>query len=116
MMRKDVWQQKLLSAIKEIADKRYQDNVWLEKNPMKCSSYTEAICRLFDDFDLDGYLKKYCQQKNFNDEPCHLLQDLRDILTKFDATLVNPVSDIDILKHPKWKLVIAKAQHVLDAF
>jgi len=56
MMNNELWIMKLRETLSELADLEYQRRVWLGQSPNEVSSFEEAVCQLYDDYDLKGFL------------------------------------------------------------
>jgi hypothetical protein len=50
------WSQAIACALAEFADAEYQERVWLHGKGPEVSSYEEAVNRLYDDYDVEGFL------------------------------------------------------------
>ncbi len=57
MLFKD-WTKNIDEIISEIADEAYQKEVRLNKSDSRTSSFTEAICALYDDFCFDDFMEE----------------------------------------------------------
>jgi hypothetical protein len=49
---------KVVACLRELADRSFQERVWLASSGPEISSITEATCGLFDDSGLDIALEK----------------------------------------------------------
>ena len=56
---KRIYTQNVIDCLQNLADRNYQETVWLNKNNVKnlIGSFTEACCMLFDDCVIIDYLK-----------------------------------------------------------
>ena len=56
-----------LRNISHIADKKYQERVWVRAEGPECDDYTESICHFFDDG--DPIIENY-QDYDINENHC----------------------------------------------
>jgi hypothetical protein len=116
MMSLKNWLQNLLSVIEEIADEDYQKLVWMGKDPTRVSSFEEVVCRFFDDYDIDGFLEKYCHEDSLPRDQCLHLTELRNMLEKA-ADVVDTFNPPEkTLNHEVWIAIRSKAKQTLEAF
>lgn len=47
----------LLTSLRELADREFQEAVWLGRDPGSVSSFTEVVCGAFDDTGLSDALE-----------------------------------------------------------
>ncbi|MEA5470555.1 hypothetical protein [Spirulina sp. 06S082] len=46
------------TILKEFADAEFQERVWVRGEGEEVSNWTEAMCKLFDDYQFDDFLDK----------------------------------------------------------
>lgn len=116
MMGKEEWIQGLLSVAAEFADKNFQERVWLRGEGPEISSWEEAMCRFFDDYDVDSLLEKYAKELNLTTTQHSQLSALRDELNKFGKRVGDSPTAEDVLNDPNWTKIRSLASAVHDAF
>jgi hypothetical protein len=58
MMSPQQWAERIAAALNELQDRDYQERVWLRGLGPEVSSLDEVVNRLFDDYDLAGFLEQ----------------------------------------------------------
>jgi hypothetical protein len=74
---------KVIECLRELANYDYQRKVWLASSGPEVSSFTEAVCGLFDDSGLGKALDK--PHNVFTNEIDALLRELRMAIRKIDG-------------------------------
>lgn len=95
--------------ILEISKREFQEELWLGKNPKKCSSFTEVMCRLFDDNSFEDFLNSSVYEIGFSPEIISELKILHAKLENYSELS----SDAEIINDSKWEEVRKKAQNVI---
>lgn len=106
---KRVYKDNIVDVLKELADKNYQIDVWLNRNNPNnwVGSFTEAACMLFDDCVVGDYLK---EGEIILDEK--VTQALWELSAAVDA--VNEYRpEEEIINDPLMEVVRQKAAHAL---
>lgn len=85
--------------IVEISCKSLQTEIWLGKNPNRCSSFTEVMCRLFDDNNFIDFLNHSVYELDFSVEIIYLLKALFDKLENYSEL----ATDEEIINDPNWE-------------
>jgi hypothetical protein len=101
--------QNIYNDIMELADKKNQEKLWLSRSQSNISSYSELMCRLFDDNDFDDFLKTYALKIGLSTKLLKELFDLQSKLNNYSGE--NNLSKI--LNDPKWNEIIQQAQLVV---
>ena len=114
MMDNQIWINNILSAIKELSDVQYQTKVWLEGKGTEVSSFDEAICRLFDDYELDSFIEKFSSMEQVSLKKIVLLKKYREQLTNYLSTLKDEVSIEQLITDPAWKKLCQLAKETYD--
>lgn len=97
--------------IVELSDLSLQKKLWLNENNDTglISSYTEVMCRLFDDNDFDDFVRRTARKIGL---PVALIFELNIL-----STLLNDYnekkSDAKIIMDPKWNQIVEQAQKVI---
>jgi len=99
----------IYNDILEISDVKFQEKAWLQNNRDVCSSYTEVMCRLFDDNDFDLFLESGARKKGFDNILILELIKLRELLNSY----VEKSNDSEIIIDPKWLAIVSQAKCVL---
>lgn len=116
MMDKDTWLRNILSMVQELSDKHYQEEVWLKGIGNEISSFTEAICGLFDDYDLDGFLDKYSSDEYLSESKIKMLILFRDKLNQYLLSKDQNLSTENLLADPRWHEIQYLASQTMDIF
>lgn len=105
-------EKEIYDAIYEISDLNLQKKLWLNQNNDTglISSYTEAMCSLFDDFHFDEFVDDASSVKKFDFSTIYELNKLRDLLKKYDEKK----SQEEIINDPEWRKVVDQAKVVID--
>jgi len=102
----------LLENLRELASEELQEELWLYGNENQMSSFTEAICGVFDDARLTRALETGYLKNNFSSDLCQKAK-------KLDQT-INLVSEdlppAEIIKHPNMSAVRVLSGDLLDLF
>lgn len=67
MMTPKKWLEALTKVIEKIADKNYQEQVWLGKRLDRVSSWDEVIIQFFDDLEGDEFINGPWKQAGLTD-------------------------------------------------
>jgi hypothetical protein len=113
MMDHETWRRNLVSVIRDLADARYQQRVWVRGAGPEVDSMAETICRFFDDYDVDGFLAASNRGSFLSADQRESLAALRDALDAF-LKLRNG-DDPGAIRHPKWREIRALAANALCA-
>ena len=113
----DNWKKGIISTIFIFADLDGQRKLWVEGSSEGFSSWEEAYCQLFDDYDFDGFIKMYCCEEStkLSANICKLLKQFRDEVTKYGNKFSNIAVDPEfILSDPDWQRICNMAKALLD--
>jgi hypothetical protein len=88
---------KIVDCLRELSDINYQKRVWLASTGPEISSYTEAVCQLFDDSGLGVELEKH--DVIFSEDIDNKLRVLHTKLAEIDDSK----APFDIINEPKMK-------------
>ena len=101
-----------LETIASIADRAYQERVWVRGEGPECDDYTESICHFFDDGDpVIANHRDY----GINDHQLRLLTKLRESVQYFNSTIRFDLGP-DFLNSSEWIRITLMARDVLRAF
>ncbi len=96
----------------EISDLSLQEKLWLNRNNStgRISSYTELVCRLFDDNNIDNFIKISASENGFSAKIVSELNLLRNKLNEYEGR----GTDEEIINDPKWKEISEQASKVIE--
>ena len=87
----------LLENLEELASKDLQEQLWLHRNKNRMSTFTEAICGIFDDARLTRALETGYIENNFSSELFLTAKKLDQLIGLIPENLPPE----KIIKHPK---------------
>jgi hypothetical protein len=99
--------QKFLDGLKELGDESYQKRVWCGGGGAEMSSFTEAVCTLFDDSGLAIALEKQ-HRILFSLKLDEDIRKLRSVIKSIDGFK----SQEEIVEDPKMKTVRILAKQI----
>lgn len=102
----------LLEGLAELASEDLQRRLWLHGNENQMSSFTEAICGVFDDAGLTKAMESRYLDKNFSRELCQKVERLDQLIN----LIPEDCAPKDIIEHPKMAAVRALSNDLLDLF
>ena len=106
------WLNGIQNAIQEIANSEFQERVWVRGEGPEVSSFTEAICRLFDDYNFDDFLDEHWHIFGLSSQLYRMLRKLRNLLNEYEEK----ETDAEIVKDEKWDEIREYAKDVLQEF
>src|SRR3990167_11005230 len=86
----------VLKKIANIADKGYQERVWIRGEGPECDDFTETVCCFFSD--ADPIIEKY-KEFRITDVQCHFLKEFRDA---FDIFCTRYHEIFEFIDSPEW--------------
>lgn len=121
MMNRDEWLQAILTVVQVIANRKFQERVWLHGDCRDTSviSWEEAVSRFFDDSDVDNFILMHLAHSNFSEQQKFALRSFRDSFQAYinKAPRVNGfIQPKVLLLDPEWGSIIRMAQETLQAF
>jgi len=99
----------LLDGLKELASRDLQIQLWLESKDSQMSSFTEAICQVFDDSGLTRAVDANHLKKYFSKEICSSINDLDRRISRIPE-FADPYEIID---HPEMNQIRLVADQLL---
>lgn len=105
----------LITAVHEFADVSYQQRVWIDGSGPEVSSYSEALCDLFDGYRIEEFANGKARNLGFSEDAATGLSDLVHVVDSFDEELPRGLSDAEIVRREGWSAVVAAAGRVLDS-
>jgi hypothetical protein len=109
-----MWRGKVLAAVRDLADAKYKERVWVRGEGPEVESPTEALCRLLDDYDFRGFLDRAAREGWLAERQLAALGALAAALED-DGRRAPDRSGHD-LSSPYWQRVRTLASKTLDAF
>lgn len=76
----------VLEALRELSDANYQAILWTGKSEGEQSSFTEAVCVLFDDAGLAREIDSGSLEKTYSNALCECVRQLRTLVALIDDT------------------------------
>ena len=100
--------------ILEISDLELQKKLWLNQNNDTglISSYTELMCRLFDDNDIESFINKEGIEQGL---PEKIIIEIR-LLIRLLNSYKEKQSDQEIIEDTEWHNIIEQAKMVLNVW
>jgi hypothetical protein len=116
-MNPEVWRAELFDEIRTIADPVELRSLWLGHNPDRISSFREEVAHVFDDLDIDGFLRLDSRETGMSSDMREILVSFRDAFSALIRELsVNgfPADDRVILDDPRFMNVSRLARRFVD--
>lgn len=105
-----LWKKNIKEAVKDIADKNFQEEVWLHETNI-VSSPVEVYCTLFDDFSFPDFLE--AKEAHLTKEQKVAGRKLIDALDRYSPPGKELPSPKQMVRDPEWHKVRAVAQDFL---
>lgn len=102
----------LLENLKELASEELQRKLWVHGSESQMSSFTEAICGIFDDANLTRALDTGYLKNNFSIEICQKVERLDKLISQIPEGFPPE----KIIKHPKMNIIRALSDELLTLF
>lgn len=115
MIEFNLWKSSIKDCLSEMSDLKYQHIVWLGHDPLIVSSFTELMCRLYDDFTFKDFIK-IIPLKSFNPDLVKRLNDLDSKIESFNKSPASEKDDITIINDPAWIDIANDAKDILLKF
>jgi len=95
----------------ELSSIDQQKRLWLNKDKNHVSSYTELVCRLFDDDCFDDFIEVLEGVKGLNMQDISEVFVLHEKLNSYDES---GMSDEDILSDPEWLEIVETTMGIIE--
>lgn len=102
----------LLDSLNELASEELQWKLWVHGNDNLMSSFTEAVCGVFDDSGLDRAKKTGYLANNFPVEICVLVDRLYKLIRKVPDNL----KPEETINHPEMQSIRLVSYELLNFF
>lgn len=112
-MKTKKWKKGVLEIVSQVADKAYQEKVWLGKTEL-VSSPTELFCELFDDFMFEDFLAS--AEMGLTERQRSLGQQLLALMNEYAKESAEELDPVQVLADEKWSKVRQAARLFLGAF
>ena len=104
----------LLRIIYHIANKTYQQRIWVEGLGLECDDFSETVNNFFSLFDAD-LLEKYSDFE-LTQTQSNILKKFRTEFEAFCETSTSNLLEKDLIETPEWEKIMIRAKEVLEAF
>lgn len=101
-----------MEGLEELSDREEQIKLWWHGNEKNMSSFSEAICAVFDDAGISRAMENGYLCSNFSQQLCQKISAL-DHAVNLIPENENPQ---DIINHPRMDNVRLLASELLDLF
>ncbi|MBU6383653.1 MAG: hypothetical protein KGQ49_02665 [Verrucomicrobia bacterium] len=123
MIAKNMWIDRILSCIKEVASREYQERAWIKHEMHTPCSLEELICSFFDDCFIREFINEKMDEFKLSTTQKLYLSDFVSAFDQYtdrsDIYCSRSPLKIDALKvlsDPEWRKIQKMAQKVLGAF
>ncbi len=116
MMTREQHLKAVLGVVSEFANRAFQERVWLTGAGPEVSSFEEAICRFFDDYDAVGLISSLETTHELRTDQVEALKKFSDELNSFAANVPDGSGADKILRDPQWESLRQLAENVLSRF
>lgn len=116
MVDHETWLENVLSVVCDLADVDYQERVWVRRQGPETDSSTEAICRLFDDYDLEGFLAECARKRRLSEDQLEALSTFAAAAERFVRHDDGRIDDAARIANPEWQELRALARRTLEPF
>ena len=108
------WRKELFDEIRTISNRNELEQLWMGTDLKFCSSYSEEVEHIFDDFNIRGFLSLKSEQSGLTPTQRLMLQKFCDEFTNY-VQYTNrehkgmPDPEV-VLSDPRWSRIISLAQ------
>ena len=115
MMTPQQWLEALAKLIERIANKNYQEQVWLGKRLDRVSSWDEVIIQFFDDLDGDGFINGPWREAGLAEDQYNKLVKFRNALDENSQLWGDYPNPKMVLASSEWENVRKSARDFLKS-
>ncbi|MBN1911777.1 MAG: hypothetical protein JW818_18700 [Pirellulales bacterium] len=112
MNSEEVYKAKVIEGLQELSDEAFQRRAWLASDGSEVSSFSEAICGLFDDDGLSDDLERGKLPSVFAHEIHEGLRELGKLVDRA-AKQFHSLPPLAIIDHPQMQEIRTLAAEVL---
>ena len=102
----------LLESLKELSSKEDQKKLWLHGDKNNMSSFTEAICCIFDDAGLTRAMESDYLKNNFSRDLCQKVERLNCAIDLVSDDL----TPSELIECPEMNRIRVLSQELLEMF
>ena len=106
----------LLRVVNRIADRDYQERVWLNAAGTEVDSWEETICQFFDDYQADLLLAEGNEALAITPLQYAKLVSFKEALDRYARRFPDVISNRVVLEDPEWTKIIEMAKEVRQVF
>lgn len=112
---KDLWIKNIVESIKKFASSEFQEKGWIKGQIHDYCTYTESMCKLFDDCFFDEVIDEKAKELGFSDEQINKLDAFRKALCAVDSKYGYWEDPRTIVDDPAWPTVRSAAKEALKS-
>jgi hypothetical protein len=113
MMNRDEWLARILSAVRHVASREFQERTWLGTGA-EISSPEEVYNELFDDYTFDLFFEKYAS--TLTSDQADVWQELKSRMERYGEKMPATPDPRKVLDDPDWQEVRESAARFVAAF
>ncbi len=111
-----LWIRNILDVLEIFASEEFQTRVWVVGDGPECSSYVEAVCQFFDDYQCDLLINKEWKRIGLTEVQRNALEKFRQVIDNFNKHMPENPDDAYVLSQADWPNIRILAQSALDTF
>ncbi|MBE9155237.1 hypothetical protein IQ265_00035 [Nodosilinea sp. LEGE 06152] len=112
-MNVQLWQEKIVEVLKDIADEEFQREAWFEQGD-KVSSPEELYCNLLEDFVFEEFIEK--QESLLSNIQLIWARELISKMRAFKGKIFSCSDPKEILDDERWREISQLADHLKATF
>jgi hypothetical protein len=113
-----IWRQELIDEVRTLADRHKLERLWSGSDPCAISSFAEEVAHVFDDYDIDAFLKIALRNNLLSGSQLQALHAFRDVFSafvdRFGNQRLTDVSARRVLDDPRWLDVMSAARNFVN--
>ena len=113
MMSSSAWKSFVIEAVRDVADREFQERSWFNKSTTEVSSPDEVICTLFDDALFEEFLES--DEIGLNDIQRQLGKKLAKAMSQYNCIIDTKLDAQAVFDDPTWGRIRKLAQDFLDS-
>jgi hypothetical protein len=116
MMDRDTWLRRILDAIRDLVDERYQERVWVRAQGPEVDSSTEALVRLLHDYELAAFIAEAGDKVWVSNDQLAALRSLENALESYVSRDHSSGNEAARIASPAWRRVRKLASAAIETF